>query len=247
MYYPTRDEQILVYKHRVNGMHMLVDVGASTLDVSTFIIHSQGEEDVYSILWPDVQPLGAYVLHQRRIKKSSKLFQKKIENLECLCDGISPLPDIPQYLPEPCSDDYECVRLCDSHLLEECSRNIRSVIRITRERRNPLSGAWSTGLPVFLCGGGSKVGLYKSIFPHAAEKLAATKFGGFEIKNLPKPTNLEADDLPVADYHRIAVAYGLSFSGIDIGKIIPPRDVKDLKWQPVIKDIDRLFVDKDMA
>ena len=232
---------------RQNGMHMLVDVGASTLDVSTFILHSQGEEDVYSILWPDVQPLGAYVLHQRRIKESSKLFQKKIENLECLCDGISPLPDIRQYLPEPCSDDYECVGLCDSHLLEECSRNIRSVIRITKERRNPLSAAWTIGLPVFLCGGGSKIELYKSIFPHAADKLAVTKFGGFEIKNLPKPTNIEADDLPVADYHRIAVAYGLSFSGFDIGKIIPPRDIKDLEWQPVIRDIDRFFVNKDMA
>ena len=232
---------------RQNGMYMMVDVGASTLDVSTFILHNKDEENVYSILWPDIQRLGAFVLHQRRIDESALLFQKKIKSLECLCDGISPLPDITQYLPEPSKDDYECVRQCDLRFLEECSRCIRSVIGITKKRRNPLSEAWSSGLPVFLCGGGSKIELYRSILPHAANRLAATDFRGFNIKNLPKPTNLEAYDMPPAEYHRIAVAYGLSFPGFDIGKIIPPRDIKDIEWHPTIKDIDLFFVDKDMA
>jgi len=234
-------------KQRENGMHMLVDVGASTLDVSTFILHKKDEDDVYTILWPDVQPLGAYVLHRQRIDESNKIFLKKIESLECLCDGTTPLPDIHQYLPEPTDDDYKCVMLCDTGFLEECSRKIRSVIRITQERRNPLSEAWSSGLSVFLCGGGSKIELYQSIFPHAEDKLANTTFSGFDMKNLPKPKNLEADDMPPVDYHRVAVAYGLSFSGFDIGKIIPSSEVEDLVWQPVIRDIDQYFVDTELT
>jgi hypothetical protein len=45
---------------------------------------------------------------------------------------------------------------------------------------------------------------------------------------LPKPENLEAQDIPPSEYHRISVSYGLSFSGVDIGKIISPKENSDL-------------------
>jgi hypothetical protein len=63
----------------------------------------------------------------------------------------------------------------------------------------------------------------------------------------PEPDNLEGDDIPPRDYHRAAVSYGLSHSEIDLGQIIPQREIDDFEYKPGIADIDKWYVDKDMV
>jgi hypothetical protein len=46
--------------------------------------------------------------------------------------------------------------------------------------------------------------------------------------NLPLPENLIAINLSQANFHRVSVAYGLSFDAMNIGKIIFKTDVDDL-------------------
>jgi hypothetical protein len=44
----------------------------------------------------------------------------------------------------------------------------------------------------------------------------------------------------------MSVAYGLSFSGIDIGGITPPSDIEDFRNNSSKKrDLSDLFIDKD--
>ena len=57
---------------RDNGLHLLVDIGASTLDVSTFVLHHEGE-DQYALLSTDVKRLGAFELHLMRLNKIAVL------------------------------------------------------------------------------------------------------------------------------------------------------------------------------
>jgi hypothetical protein len=245
---------------RINGMYLIADVGASTLDVSTFILHSRDQEDAYSILVAEVKPLGAAFLHQDRLKnareaiesladsKNLAFFNDGVKRLtNAGFDGISPLPEIEKLFPAGCKGAIRAYHDRNYEFLQECSRLVRQVIKVTMERRSPLSEAWRRGLPVFLCGGGSRIRTYQQMIPHAQKRLQRnTSFKGFIQRQIPKPTNLETDDIPPQDYHRMSVAYGLSFSGIDIGGITPPSDIEDFRNNSSKKrDLSDLFIDKD--
>jgi hypothetical protein len=245
---------------RKNGMYLMADIGASTLDVSTFILHENDGEDVYSILVAEVERLGAAILHNHRIQSAQKAiesvgapeiiakFRAELMGLSrSAFDGISPLPEIEPLFPKGCGEAIKQYRSLNKEFLVECSRVVRRVIGETMRRKNPLSDAWSRGLPVFLCGGGSKIETYRKLIPDVQERLRRTAFSGFIPSQIPKPTNLETDDIPPRDFHRMSVAYGLSFSSIDIGNIIPPAAIGDLVQNKAIRDLGDRFIDKDMV
>ncbi|MFQ5707815.1 MAG: hypothetical protein ACE5HO_10225 [bacterium] len=71
--------------------------------------------------------------------------------------------------------------------------------------------------------------------------------GGIKTKvDLPRPSNLEPGEVDGLNYHRFAVAYGLSFPEYDIGKIVPPHKIEDLSRNKNIVDIDRFFLGKEV-
>ena len=57
---------------REEGLHVLVDLGASTLDICSFVLHRQGGDDVYSLLTATVRRLGLLELHRRRMDATRK-------------------------------------------------------------------------------------------------------------------------------------------------------------------------------
>jgi hypothetical protein len=61
---------------------------------------------------------------------------------------------------------------------------------------------------------------------------------------LPKPDNIDAPKLGSAEYHRLAVAYGLSFSAMDLGKIVPPEAVTDILPKTTEVDIEQYYIEK---
>jgi len=230
---------------RKNGMFLIVDVGARTLDISTFIVHESEEEDLYSILVAEVEILGAFILHQNRIEACEKITGKNPCKLISICDGISPLPEIEKYLPKPTRKDMEAFDKVDKNFRDECSRMIRKVIRVTKDIRNPYSRAWSDGFPTFLCGGGAQLSIYQSLFRDIERKLRQSRYSlTFNSQELPLPRDLKNDDL---HFNRMAVAYGLSFPKFDIGGITPPEKIEDLVCNIKIKDIEEFYVNKDMV
>jgi hypothetical protein len=105
---------------------------------------------------------------------------------------------------------------------------IGAVLKETYKKKNPFASEWNKGLPIFLCGGGCKISLYHSVILSIQKNIKKVNIAGFRFVKLPKPENLEAQDIPPSEYHRISVSYGLSFSGVDIGKIISPKENSDL-------------------
>lgn len=87
-------------------------------------------------------------------------------------------------------------------------------------------------MPVFMCGGGSEIALYKRATQKVGQDYDFIK--QLDFLPLPKPEGLNAAFVPEEEYHRIAVAYGLSFDYDDIGRTIPPDEVPDI--EPRIKD-----------
>ncbi len=210
---------------RNEGMHLLVDIGATTTDVATLIVGKKDGEDIYPLLQADVQRLGVFELHKSRIEQISKQNshenKKRFSEFKDGIDELSRIPDLKQYR-EICS------HVNDKYFIGKFIKQVGTVLAITKEKRNPLAEAWKNGLPVFVCGGGSRLELYKeAIVEHYKNwRKGKTNIAPCHLVELPKPTNLEADDLPESEFHRLAVAYGLSFPPDD--KFFSPNQIPDI-------------------
>src|SRR5262249_13151162 len=85
-----------------------------------------------------------------------------------------------------------------------------------RRHRDPLSRRWETGLPVFLCGGGSEMEVFRTV-PRVADRRlrSATAVRGLMVRRLPRPAQLRNPDIDQKLFHRVSVAYGLSLGSLD--------------------------------
>ena len=64
---------------------------------------------------------------------------------------------------------------------------------------------------------------------------------------LPQPPNLNIGDPPIPDYQRLSVAFGLSHTKDELGKIIPEYEIGDLIIEKGQKDISDDFISKDQV
>lgn len=197
---------------RKHDLHALIDVGAGTLDVTVFNVWEQEGDDLFPIFAKDVASLGVYYLNQNRVDESK--YQGS-------------------WRPDPfaeASNDEEVAKLLNisPRGLQEidkpfCSK-VRSLIteqlKYTKKERYPESRRWASGIPTFLCGGGSRLQMYANIFEELESAKPPCKI---TLARLPKPESLQAPSVTDADFDRLSVAYGLSLSQFDIG-IVKPHD-----------------------
>lgn len=228
---------------RREGTHLLVDVGAGTLDVAMFILHTKDGEDQYALLTAEVKQFGAYSLHRQRVIDVEAYVKEQMGKILAVNDGISPLPPLASYKPVPI--DGEGLRKIDNKFRSQCVTLVSSVIHETKTCRNPLAQTWETKLPVLLCGGGCRIGLYDEAVKLAG-KLTIPK-ADLDFIDLPKPENLEAEELSPGSFHRLAVAYGLSTRYDLIGSVIPPKVIPDIPRQIQTNDYTVNFISIEMT
>lgn len=229
---------------RQNGLFLFVDVGATTLDSATFRIHSKEGEDVYALLKTSVERLGTMELHNRRIQTLKNSLQSTLQQAN-LIDPTLPLPNSDHYEIQVGKNELSENDIC---FFRECSAKIGEVIRETKECRDPNAGAWENGLPVFVCGGGARLHSYQKMIEERGTSLnASTDINGFVIKEIPMPDQLGAPGLSLQEYGRLAVAYGLSFTFWEIGKIIPASRVSDIHKTVQTQNFEDRFISKDMC
>ena len=240
---------------RTSGLHLLVDVGATTMDMATFIIHSQEGDDVFPLLETNVERSGTMVLHNRRVavvKRAQKKggFSKQahedfLQRMETI-DPTKPLPALSHYSVQGISQELS---KSDAEFFQQCSVAVGEIIRDTKEHRDPYARAWEMGLPVFICGGGGRLPAYRAMIKERGMKITkrVVNFGKFIIKELPKPDQLEAPELLHKDYDRLAVAYGLSFDSFEIGKVIPESNIENVYRENRKSRGAKKFVSKEMC
>lgn len=228
---------------RREGTHLLVDVGASTLDVATFVLHTKDGDDQFSLLTTEVQKLGAYVLHRQRISVVAEQAEANLTKILEQADGISPLPALASYLPV----DAKTLESIDQPFRAQCHRLVSKTVRETRIHRNAKAYVWDKGgeLPVFICGGGRSLPVYVESVRSAVESVAPHTHA--DLLSLPKPNNFRADDLALDEYDRLAVACGLSTRQDRIGEVIPPAAIEDLGREVRKTDYSDRFVGKEMV
>jgi hypothetical protein len=206
------------------GLHLIIDVGAGTLDVSAFVLSvDDNEDDRYSILTADVQMMGSYELHQHRVSRLTKLSTKRIGSLGKNIDPLKPMPEMESY------EKHGYQRAWDDGFQEKCTAMLCATLLDLKRRRYPNSPRWNTSLPVFLCGGGCGVPLYREALVEAFGRMQENyDVAGYEDKTLPMPQKISAVGLPPGQFHRLAVAFGLSYRPYDIGEIRSPHEIEDM-------------------
>jgi hypothetical protein len=216
---PEFGAQIHSYRasaQRQRDLHLLVDVGAGTVDIVTFHIGEEHDTDteVNCILEPLVRKLGTHVLLAYRAEASSlnnknwddsatRLDQAKFELKYGIARGT--------LLP------------VQEHFEELLHLSIRKILHLTKSRRYETSPAWTQGVPFFLSGGGRSVDVYR-------EAIAMSKRDRnlFEM-SLPTPDDIVLGKVSGADFHRLSVAHGLSFPAENLAKTLRRHEVPDLR------------------
>jgi hypothetical protein len=162
-------------------------------------------------------------------------------------DLIAPLPDWPG---GPWLDGVRRgLTTCDEAFIE-CGRGVfvRTLLHV-RRCRDPNSPHWREGLPTFVCGGGAGSRVVGELVRRADSVGRAhwAPYAGLQQLALPLPTSLAADPSVRPHFGRLSVAFGLSFPGINIGRIEAPREIADLRPDRRVSKWRAKYVDKDQV
>ena len=211
--FPELVAQVASYvmsKQRKTGMHVLMDAGGGTLDVTAFYVHSSSvDSETVPVYASSVQPLGTrYLMDQISMDSDRDLTLSPIEHLP---SEAKIARDIGVSLEE----------------LRRIVKPFRHRVRCAVGEPILNTGKTFDGLEwparMFLAGGGASVELYKGV-AEELERLDNFAFG-VGLAPLPRPDDLVAPEIDDSRWHRLAVAYGLAFDPFDIREIVPPWDI----------------------
>lgn len=231
---------------RREGLHVMVDIGASTVDICSFILYESEESNRYSLLTADVQLLGTIKLHIERILALKSAYEKQAENLRDKHDPLSPLAeDMEPYLLSRESLESE-VRRAEVGLKDQFQKMVHRVIWDAKCNRDPNSKIWRGGrLPILLIGGGSELSFFSSAVKEIDGwlKQYARNNGAMFLTDERLPERLISKS---GKYSRLAVAWGLSHRALDIGKITPADRIHNIDPPSRLEWEDR-FISKDQV
>lgn len=209
-------------------LHVLVDIGAGTLDLAIFNVHrSPDGEYEFPVFTKSVEHLGTQFLIRNRLKNRPEPDWKP-----------SPYESVPlaTEFEQRLSLSSDELKEIDKPFEEKIADLIREKLQYTENKRvSKKDRMWDkNGAPTFLCGGGARVDAYKKIFSRFAQRsLPPLKM---RLRSLVQPENLDAEGV---EYDRLSVAYGLSLDPDNIAKIIKSQDIGDYEQEPSESDTDR--------
>lgn len=220
---------------RRNGLHMLMDIGAGTVDVATFnVAYDQArEEDRYPIFASQVLPLGTHFLMSERLHALGAQ-RAAWDDLECI-------PELDD-LTERFGAKRQLLESADLRFEGQLGGHIRRLLSYTRTDRYGKAPEWRQGLPVFITGGGAACRLYERALTDVCSSLKVP-YRRTHFPLLQQATSGES--FSARDFHRLSVAYGLTFDADLIGRILAPNEVDDAPAFDPVVDVRRERPDRD--
>jgi len=213
--FPGCCAQICGYVHSKkcnDDLHMLIDIGAGTMNIATFMVDNSYEDGasnsrckLYSCA---VEPIGVNYLLKRRY-----------ENLKLSNDGLNLFKDIPDVSAFSRAHDLTAkdIKFADTLYSGDAARLINKILDSTKNKYCPNSSHWESGVLTFTYGGGARLEIVKDIIYTLENKAPPRKIKSISLN---PPYDLMAENLPDGSYDRISVAYGLSFNAGQIGKAV---------------------------
>ena len=219
---------------RRDGLHLLMDVGAGTVDLATFNIgpDQQAEGDQYNIFASKVMPLGTHYLMADRIKSIASPLN---------WDDFRPVLSAKEFASAAKTTDAKIIA-ADNSFEQRVRDPILQLLTHTHTNRYGKAPEWNEGLPAFLSGGGAGCDVY------ADALTAAFQTHGVPLKRTPFPLLEEVSRLQGVgskSFHRLSVAYGLTFDAESVGRILAPHEIEDApRFDPNV-DVPKERPDRD--
>lgn len=212
----------------------MVDIGAGTVDVSFFQVEAEkNKRRKFQFFANSVAANGAMNLHRKRVEWLKQELTERgalTEEVDRFFEEITMPTDRSFPIPEKVADYVEgvavdAVQSIDNTFYYSRYRHqvFAEVINPVKHNRVPNGDHWQK-LPVFICGGGSRMRFYSSLID-TLNNMQGVNWIRAHRYTLTPPKRLLAPGLPKDDYDRLSVAYGLSFD--DLGEIIRSGEIPD--------------------
>lgn len=241
-------------KKRANR-YAIVDIGAGTVDSSIFEVKQQKGVWNFTYYTAVVEPNGVANLHAYRIGWWTKILNT-LNRAEATIQDLSDdrySTDAEAPIPESYTNYIAnvAVRFNDEKRLDPDAEFFsRRLVRQVKGRtiwrcwdKNLLKKEHIEGMPIFVCGGGARMGFYANLL-EVMSKTEQTPWISLVPLRLKRPTDLACREVADGDYDRLSVAYGLSrlhLGTIDTAQPLPQDpDVQTTTFQ------DR-YIDKDQV
>ncbi len=232
------------------GIYALVDVGAGTLDLNVFrVVNFMKDQDVRTpIFAASCHPNGVNHLESvlaEALEYDLEIYEAQFEKQK----SLRQFPDINALVrADEKTNQTELYSLLEKAHGEYC-------YDVARRTRLTWAEAWKkkglerkewTSLTMFLCGGGANIqNLQKHLEAGMPERIIQRIKHGV----LPCPSENEfvrPPEFPEEDFHRVAVAYGLTF-GSNLDPYIAPSEIAKVRLCRETYDIESCYISKDMV
>lgn len=238
---------------------LLIDVGAGTVDTAFFAIVRKTDRAVNFVFYSaEVSPLGVNNLHGARIawmREALRAGGIRDKSIDDFLHRIRNLPGDFPLVPDRVVDyaaGLEYVVPRGSRTVDEEFFHRELVPQVGdcfTQGKMEQKFLWKDldSTPIFVCGGGARMELYRQIPEGLNQKLRGS--GSVVATPLPVPEKFTAPGLERVEYDRLSVAYGLSWQGAGgrkLGEIIRREDIRP----PLVSDrasfTDR-YISKDQV
>ena len=237
---------------RDRPMMMMVDVGAGTVDASIFtVMQPKRGRRSFNFYGNNVRGNGVMNLHRARLRWLRQLINDSGQmsddvdqyfcDIEMPTDRLLPVPEaVVNYIPGM-EVELNGNRDIDGQFFNRYSTQLHddTIVKV-KTTKDSGTNQWQS-LPFFLCGGGKNMEFYKQ-FAGRINGPGSTSVS-LDILEIPKPDGLEAKGLKASEFHRLSVAYGLSFD--DIGDFVKPGKIPDISRTEEKATWRDSFIDKD--
>lgn len=217
---------------RQPNFYLLVDVGAGTVDASLFRVRKDATGTVsFALFTHAVELLGASNFNRYRVGWWQSQLIAVVHDLsetdahlatrvEAVADGLEALK-VPTEYGCRFPDEYSSYVLGASVFYQGGAKtpDEEYLLRVLNQVSGQvLYGAWKEKLlsqdavknmPFFLCGGGARHAFYATLKTEV-QKTPNCSWLSAQPRELALPANIVAPGVPVADFDRLSVAYGLS-------------------------------------
>ena len=213
---------------RREGLHFLMDVGASTLDICSFNLRKIQDSDYFPIFTADVDRLGARRLHFARIAGGKEAIEICAANVVGEPDPLGTIPDdLTGYIARQ-DEILRGSQEAENVFKDKCQKMLGRMVGDVKMNRFSNPDTWSAPLPVFICGGAGDMRLYEEVVDAIDKWLQKHVHSecGFTRIPLTRPEAL-ADEVEEEVYRRLAVAWGLSQLRYNIGDYNRPSEIDD--------------------
>lgn len=199
------------------GLYVFVDVGAGTIDTSVFRFHRVDGEPRQLTYAASVFKLGAAQIDARA---NSSFSRKSLNWLRQIKENILRLDK-----DEILSSITEEIKIAENEVTEEARDKLIAVFKEAFGKQNNVA-AW-TNLKLVMGGGGSSIQSYIDV-ARQSFSLKTTNTPQVETTVLKVPSDFNLDTLPANQFHRFAVAYGLSRSNFELPELVAPHQIKPM-------------------